>query len=127
MPETGGDAAFPNMFMAQQALSERTKAYLDGPTASHDAARVFGAIAPRGTRSDRSSHPVAGTRPGSGRKAISVNKQFAAHPVPVPPASALGRLLGHSRGPALRVRDRFRRPPGLPRDDQGAPALLTPL
>ena len=78
VPETGGDTVFSNMFLAYEALSDRMKAYLDGLTATHDARRVFGAIAPPDTVFAVSSHPVIRTHPVSGRKAIFVNKQFTA-------------------------------------------------
>ena len=76
LPPTGGDTIFANMFAAYDALSDRMKAHLDGLTAKHDAARVFGAIAPAGTKFNVSSHPVIRTHPVSGRKAIFVNREF---------------------------------------------------
>ncbi len=111
VPETGGDTAFSNMFLAYDALSDRMKAYLDGLTATHDAARVFGAIAPPGTQFNVSSHPVIRTHPVSGRKAIFVNKQFTARidGLPKDEASAiLAFLVQHVQRPEFQCRFRWR-------------------
>ncbi|AJP71293.1 TauD/TfdA dioxygenase family protein [Sphingomonas hengshuiensis] len=111
VPETGGDTAFSNMFAAYAALSDRMKAYLDGLTATHDAARVFGAIAPAGTRFNMSSHPVVRTHPVSGRKALFVNKQFTAKIDGVPKdesAALLAFLAQHVQRPEFQCRFRWR-------------------
>lgn len=111
VPETGGDTAFSNMFLAYDALSERMKAYLDGLTATHDAARVFAAIAPPGTVFNQSSHPVIRTHPVSGRKAIFVNKQFTARIDGLPKdesAALLSFLTAHVQRPEFQCRFRWR-------------------
>lgn len=111
VPESGGDTVFSNMFLAYEALSDRMKAYLEGLTATHDAARVFGAIAPAGTRFNVSSHPVVRTHPVSGRKALFVNKQFTARIDGVPKdegAALLAFLVQHAQRPEFQCRFRWR-------------------
>lgn len=110
VPPVGGDTAFSNMFAAYEALSERMKAYLDGLTATHDARRVFGAIAPAGTVFSVSSHPVVRTHPVSGRKALFVNKQFTAHIDGIPKdesAALLAFLAAHVQRPEFQCRFRW--------------------
>jgi taurine dioxygenase len=112
VPKSGGDTVFSNMFLAYEGLSDRMKAYLDGLTATHDAARVFGAIAPAGTKLNVSSHPVVRTHPVSGRKALFVNKQFTAHIDGVPKdegAALLAFLVQHAQRPEFQCRFRWRR------------------
>jgi taurine dioxygenase len=78
LPPLGGDTIFANMHQAYEALSDRMKAYLEGLTAVHDGARVFGRIAPPGSTFPISTHPVVRTHPVTGRKALFVNKEFSA-------------------------------------------------
>ena len=111
MPETGGDTAFSDMFAAYEALSPRLKVYLDGLTATHDAVRVFGAIAPPGTVFPRASHPVVRTHPVSGRKALFVNKQFTAKIDGLPGdegEALLAFLVRHAQRPEFQCRFRWR-------------------
>lgn len=111
VPDSGGDTAFSNMFMAYEALSARMKVHLDGLTATHDAARVFGAIAPAGTKFNVSSHPVVRTHPVSGRKALFVNKQFTARIDGLPKdegAAVLAFLVAHVQRPEFQCRFRWR-------------------
>lgn len=110
VPPSGGDTVFSNMFLAYEALSPRLKAYLDGLTATHDAARVFGAIAPAGTLFNKSSHPVIRTHPVSGRKALFVNKQFTASIDGLPKdegAALLDFLCRHVQRPEFQCRFRW--------------------
>lgn len=78
VPPVGGDTVFASMYAAYEGLSDRMKSYLEGLTATHDGARVFGSISDPGTRFPKSVHPVVRTHPESGRKALFVNKQFTA-------------------------------------------------
>lgn len=78
IPDIGGDTVFANMHQAYDALSDRMKAYLEGLTAVHDGARVFGKIAPAGSTFPISEHPVIRAHPVTGRKALFVNKEFTA-------------------------------------------------
>lgn len=110
IPPTGGDTAFSNMYAAYDALSERMKAYLDDLTASHDAARVFGRIAPPGTVFNVSRHPVIRTHPVTGRKALFVNKQFTAAIDGVAKdegAAVLDFLTRHAQRPEFQCRFRW--------------------
>ncbi len=110
VPQTGGDTAFANMFLAYEALSDRMKAYLDGLTATHDARRVFGRIAPPDTVFPMSSHPVIRTHPVSERKAIFVNKQFTAAIDNLPAAESkavLEFLYAHLQRPEFQCRFRW--------------------
>ena len=110
VPETGGDTAFANMFLAYDALSDQMKTYLDGLTATHDARRVFGAIAPPDTVFPMSSHPIIRTHPVSGRKAIYVNKQFTARIDNMPKAegnAVLEFLYAHLQRPEFQCRFRW--------------------
>jgi taurine dioxygenase len=111
VPDTGGDTAFADMYLAYQALSPRIKAYLDGLTATHDAARVFGAIAPAGTKLNVSSHPVIRTHPVTGRKGLFVNKQFTARIDGIPAdesEAALSFLTRHAQRVEFQCRFRWR-------------------
>jgi len=110
VPKSGGDTVFSNMFLAYVALSDRMKHYLDGLTATHDARRVFGHIAPPGTVFPLSSHPVIRTHPVSGRKAIFVNKQFTASIDNLPKAegdAVLDFLCHHVQRPEFQCRFRW--------------------
>jgi len=78
IPPSGGDTVFSNAHLAYDALSDRMKAHLEGLTATHEGARVFGRLSPPGSQFPVSVHPVIRTHPVTGRKAIFVNKQFTA-------------------------------------------------
>lgn len=82
LPELGGDTLFANMYAAYDALSEPMKRMLTGLTARHESEHVY-----RGRYSDRGMddsgkvypkavHPVVRTHPGTGRKALFVNRTF---------------------------------------------------
>jgi taurine dioxygenase len=69
-PNGGGDTMFASMYAAYDALSDRMKTYLEGLTAWHDGAPVFGEGTPNAT------HPVIVRHPDSGRRLIYVNSSF---------------------------------------------------
>ena len=69
-PNGGGDTLFTSMYAAYDALSERMKSYLEGLTAVHDGAPVFGEGTPKAV------HPVIVRHPESGRRLIYVNRSF---------------------------------------------------
>ena len=69
-PNGGGDTLFASMYAAYDALSDRMKTYLEGLTAWHDGAPIFGDGTPNAT------HPVIARHPKSGRKLIYVNSSF---------------------------------------------------
>lgn len=110
IPPVGGDTVFANMYAAYDALSERMKQHLEGLTAKHDAARVFGHIAPAGTVFNVSHHPVVRTHPVSGRKALFVNRQFTAAIDDLPKdesAAILDYLVRHVERPEFHCRFRW--------------------
>jgi len=69
-PNGGGDTLFASMYAAYDALSDRMKTYLEGLTALHDGAPVFGEGTPKAV------HPVVVRHPESGRKLLYVNSSF---------------------------------------------------
>jgi taurine dioxygenase len=77
-PESGGDTAFANMYLAYETLSEPIKRLCDGLKALHTSAHVFSRDAYG--RSDKSFpeawHPVVRTHPVTGRKSLFVNRGF---------------------------------------------------
>jgi taurine dioxygenase len=108
----GGDTVFSSMYAAYDALSSGLKAYLEPLTATHDGARVFGAIAPPGATFPVSVHPVVRTHPVSGRKALFVNKQFTAKINGLPKdegEALLAFLVRHVQRPEFQCRFRWRR------------------
>lgn len=82
IPETGGDTLFANMYAAYDALSEPMKVFLENLTAIHDGAPNYGnrnelqGIDNTGRVFPRAEHPLIGTHPETGRKAIFVNPAF---------------------------------------------------
>ena len=78
-PPKGGDTLFASMYAAYEALSDRLKAYLEGMTAIHDGAPVYGGRfgqTPKAGGFPRNEHPVVRTHPVTGRKALYVNRNF---------------------------------------------------
>ena len=110
IPESGGDTVFSSMYAAYEALSPRLKTYLEGLTATHDGARVFGSIAPAGSTFPVSSHPVIRTHPATGRKTLFVNKQFTARIDGLPKdegEALLSFLVRHVQRPEFQCRFRW--------------------
>jgi taurine dioxygenase len=112
VPPVGGDTVFASMYAAYEGLSERMRNYLDGLTATHDGARVFGKIVNEpGRVFPQSVHPVVRTHPVSGRKALFVNKQFTARINNVPKQESEGVLqflYAHCARPEFQVRFSWR-------------------
>ena len=111
VPPTGGDTVFSNMHLAFEALSPGMKDYLLKLSATHDGARVFGAIAPPGTAFPVSSHPAVRTHPVTGRPALFVNKQFTARLDGVPKdegQAVLAFLVQHVQRPEFQCRFQWR-------------------
>ncbi|MCW5744957.1 MAG: TauD/TfdA family dioxygenase [Alphaproteobacteria bacterium] len=112
-PSGGGDTLFASMYAAYEALSDRMKAHLDGLTAIHDSAHVFGGA--YGDRADKvlskSEHPVIRTHPVTGRKALFVNRGFTTRILGLPrPESAalLEYLYRHVETPEFQCRFHWR-------------------
>ena len=110
VPPAGGDTMFSSMYAAYEALSDRMKNYLDGLTAIHDGAHVFGA-ASYGRKEEaefpRSEHPIVRTHPESGRKGLFVNRGFTTRIVGVPRDESdaiLDYLYRHMEHPNFQVR-----------------------
>ncbi|HEX5097414.1 MAG TPA: TauD/TfdA family dioxygenase [Acidimicrobiia bacterium] len=100
IPPIGGDTLFADMEAAYGNLPESIKEQLDGRTAIHDFARVFGVVdeAKRAELREKyppAEHPVIRTHPVSGRKSIYVNDGFTSHIVGMDPdeSTKLLRLL----------------------------------
>ncbi|MFM8554485.1 MAG: TauD/TfdA dioxygenase family protein, partial [Acidimicrobiales bacterium] len=110
VPPAGGDTMFSSMPAAYDALSDRMKGYLDGLTAVHDGAHVYGAA--DFSRKDtaeypRAEHPVVRTHPESGRKCLFVNRGFTTRIVGVPRDESdaiLDYLYRHMEHPNFQVR-----------------------
>jgi len=85
----GGDTGFANMCAAYDALSKKMKAYLQGMTAVHDGARIFGEGTPNAV------HPVVVRHPQSGRSLLYVNRCFTTriNEVPKEESDAILRFL----------------------------------
>jgi taurine dioxygenase len=112
-PTGGGDTLFASMYAAYEALSDRMKAHLEGLTAIHDSAHVFGGA--YGDRADkmlpRNEHPVIRTHPVTGRKALFVNRGFTTRILGLPrPESAalLEYLCRHVETPEFQCRFHWR-------------------
>jgi taurine dioxygenase len=82
IPPVGGDTLFADMYAAYEGLEPEVRERIDGLTAIHDYAQVFGHGVAEADR-DRmraqfppARHPVVRTHPGTGRKLIYVNRFF---------------------------------------------------
>lgn len=101
----GGDTLFASMYDAYDALSDRMKIYLDGLTATHDGALIFGPGTPK------AEHPIIVRHPESGRKLIYVNDAFTARINGVPEHESTGILkflLNHIARPEWSCRFQWR-------------------
>ncbi|MDB5807164.1 MAG: Taurine dioxygenase [Betaproteobacteria bacterium] len=79
VPENGGgDTLFSSMYRAYDMLSEPMRAFLDGKTAIHEGAHVYGGRQKRGENREYpvAEHPIVRTHPVSGRKGLFVNRNF---------------------------------------------------
>jgi taurine dioxygenase len=104
-PDGGGDTQFASMYAAYDALSPRMKTYLEGLTATHDGAPIFGPGTPKAV------HPVVIRHPESGRKALYVNTDFTAYINDLPRLEGdrlLRFLIDHCTNPQWIVRFRWR-------------------
>jgi taurine dioxygenase len=114
-PPCGGDTVFANMYAAYESLSERLKTYLDGLVAFHDGEQAYRRLYANDGAADRPSyphaeHPVARTHPGTGRKALYVNRSFTRHVVGIPRDESnaiLNYLYQHAENPLFQCRFRW--------------------
>ncbi|WP_371158005.1 TauD/TfdA dioxygenase family protein [Jannaschia sp. 2305UL9-9] len=104
-PNSGGDTLFASMYAAYEALSPRMKTYLDGLTALHDGAPIFGAGTPS------AEHPVVVEHPETGRKLLFVNRVFTTKIIGLSDHESraiLNMLFEHCERPEWQIRFRWR-------------------
>ncbi len=100
--EGGGATMFMNTHLAYETLSPSMKSYLEGLTAVHSAAALYGAFlgvaAPTGVKNE-CEHPVVVRHPVNGRKMLYVNRGLTHHIPQLAPhesAALLEMLFRHS-------------------------------
>ena len=112
IPPVGGDTLFASMYAAYDALSAKMQAFLEGLTATHDAATLRRKLNPGSTQPfPANSHPVIATHPVSRRKVIFVNEGFTSHINELSAgesAAVLAYLYKHCTQPCFQVRFRWR-------------------
>lgn len=121
LPPAGGDTLFADMYAAYDALPDDVKARLEGLSARHASAHVFGegggyAKTDRPEMSGHPDtpeavHPVVITHPGSGRKALYVNPGFTREILGVKAQesqSLLAFLFAHAVQPRFVTRFKWR-------------------
>ena len=113
-PDTGGDTAFANMYLAYETLSEPIKRLCEGLSALHTGAHVFSRDAYG--RSDKSFpeavHPIVRTHPVTGRKSLFVNRGFTTRIQGLKKHESdalLDMLVHHAETPELQCRFRWNR------------------
>ncbi len=85
VPPVGGDTLFCDMNAAYDALSDDVKAKIEGMTAVHSFARVFGSGLSEEERTKMrekypdARHPVVRRHPETGSKSLYVNAAFVSH------------------------------------------------
>ena len=77
-PDTGGDTAFANMYLAYEALSQPIKRLVGELSAFHTSAHVYsrGAYSRADKKFPETVHPIVRTHPITGRKCLFVNRGF---------------------------------------------------
>ena len=94
VPASGGDTLFCDMAAAYDGLDDDLRARVDGLTAVHDYAQVFGhqiavdAQAKMRAQYPPVEHPVVRTHPETGRRTLFVNRFFTSHVVGLAPAES---------------------------------------
>jgi taurine dioxygenase len=111
-PDSGGDTAFANMYLAYEALSEPIKRLCDGLTALHTSAHVYSkdAYARSDKKFPEAVHPVVRTHPVTGRKALFVNRGFTTRIMGVAKHESdalLDMLVRHAETPEFQGRFRW--------------------
>lgn len=117
VPAVGGDTCFADATAAYDRLSDDWKERVDGLTATHDYARVFGArVKPEEREKMREEyppqhHPVIRTHPETGARGIYTNIGFTAHVDDVEPEESEAILRHLERAimdPSVQMRVRWR-------------------
>jgi len=107
-PNGGGDTMFLSAARAYEELSPGIKAYLEGKTATHNAATAFDK---KNTETHLAAeHPMVTVHPENGRKVLFVNRNFTSHINGVPPAESrhmLEFLYQHLERPHWSMRFRW--------------------
>lgn len=117
VPDLGGDTCFADATAAYDRLSDEWKERVDGLTATHDHARVFGRrVAPEEREEMRRTyppqhHPVIRTHPETKARGIYTNIGFTSHIDDVEPDES-DRILRHLEraimDPSVQMRVRWR-------------------
>ena len=82
LPSCGGDTLFSDMYGAYEKLSQPLKNMLDDLSATHESEHIYrGRYTDRGQKDNEidypvAVHPVVRTHPGTGRKALYINRTF---------------------------------------------------
>jgi taurine dioxygenase len=120
LPEVGGDTLWASMYAAYDALSDPMRAMLDGLTALHSMIPVLQRMPPdrysgyheyaSQTHGVENVHPVVLVHPGTGRKALYVNKGWTTRICELSPAESdrvLELLFEHVMSPDFNMRWRW--------------------
>jgi len=116
VPESGGDTLFCDMAAAYDGLDDDLRARIDGLTAVHDYAQVFGhQIAGDAQAKMRATyppveHPVVRTHQETGRRTLFVNRFFTSHIVGLEPhesAALIDELCRQANYPEYQCRFRW--------------------
>jgi taurine dioxygenase len=113
-PETDGDTAFANMYLAYEALSAPIRTLCDGLSALHSSAHVF--TKDVYTRDDKtypeSVHPLIRTHPVTGRRSLFANRGFTTRLPELTKGESdalLEMLFRHTETPEFQCRFRWQR------------------
>jgi taurine dioxygenase len=112
LPPMGGDTIWASMYAAYDALSPRMKQYLEGLTATHDAAIAFRRFGDPNAQYPTAVHPVVVRHPETKRQVLYVNRGFTSHINELPAgegADMLQLLYRHLEKPDFQVRFRWRK------------------
>jgi taurine dioxygenase len=113
-PETGGDTAFANMYLAYETLSAPIRKLCDGLTALHTSAHVF--VKDGYGRNDKTYpeavHPLIRTHPVTGRRSLFANRGFTTRIMELGKSESetlLEMLFRHAETPEFQCRFRWDR------------------
>ncbi len=112
-PESGGDTAFANMYLAYETLSEPVRKLCDGLTALHTGAHVYsrGAYGRSDKKFPEAVHPVVRSHPVTGRRSLFVNRGFTTRIMELRKSESdalLDMLLRHTETPEFQCRFQWR-------------------